>query len=109
MGSQNKKTDLILVFSIISVMLLLCGSIMYFIENEVQPEVFPNIIDSTFWSLKTMVFLGYDTPPITIAGKFVGILITLLGLGWIALPISIISSGFLEAISKRSKNLEKPK
>jgi len=46
------------------------------------------------------VFLGYDTPPLTVIGKFLGIIITLLGLGWIALPISIISSGFIEEIGK---------
>lgn len=74
---------------------------MYYTENEVQPNIFPNIIDSTIWSLKTMVFLGYDTPPLTIVGQIMGLLITLLGLGWIALPISIISSGFIEEIHKK--------
>ena len=100
---KSKKTDLVLTFSVIAVMLLLCGSVMYYVENDVQPEVFPNIVDSTYWSLKTMVFLGYDTPPVTGIGRFLGIVITLLGLGWIALPISIISSGFIEEIDAKKR------
>ncbi len=37
---KAKRTDLFMVLIIISTLLLLCGSAMYFIENEVQPEVF---------------------------------------------------------------------
>ncbi len=104
---KAKRTDLFLVFVITSILLLLCGSTMYFLENEVQPDIFPNILDSTLWSLKTMVFLGYDAPPMTIPGKFTGLLITLLGLGWIALPISVVSSGFMEAIERHRKDSAK--
>jgi len=92
-----------MVLLIIFIMLLLCGSAMYFIENEVQPKVFPNILDSTIWALRTMVFSTYGASPLTPMGKIVGLLITLLGLGWISLPISIISSGFIEEIEKRKQ------
>ena len=101
---KSKKTDLIMTLIVIFIMLLLCGSIMYYTENDIQPEVFPNIVESTIWALKTMVFLGYEIAPVTLIGKIFGILITLLGLGWIALPISIISSGFVEELHK-----DKPK
>jgi voltage-gated potassium channel len=97
----KKRTDLIMVLIVIGVLILMSGSVMYYVENELQPEVFPNIIDSSLWSLRTMVFLGYDEPPLTLCGKIIGLLTTLLGLGWIAMPISIISSGFIEEIDKR--------
>jgi len=100
----KKRTDLIMVLIVIGVLILMSGSIMYYVENELQPEVFPNIIDSSLWSLRTMVFLGYDTPPLSICGRIIGLLTTLLGLGWIAMPISIISSGFIEEIDKK-KNM----
>ena len=101
---RKKKTDLILTMVIISILLFMSGSIIYYAENDVQPNVFPNILDSAYWALKTMVFLGYDSPPLTIVGKIVGIMTTILGLGWIAMPISIISSGFIEEIdSKKEK------
>ena len=97
---KSKKTDLIMTIIVIAIMLLLCRSIMYYAENDIQPNIFPNIVESTIWALKTMVFLGYEIPPLTIVGKVFGLLITLLGLGWIALPISIISSGFVEEMHK---------
>jgi len=101
----KKRTDLIMTIIVIGIMILMSGSIMYFIENEVQPEVFPNIIDSSIWSLRTMVFLGYDTAPVTFLGQMIGIITTLLGLGWIAMPISIISSGFIEEIEIKKQSI----
>jgi voltage-gated potassium channel len=100
---RKKKTDLALTVFIIGILLLLSGSIIYYVENELQPDIFPNIIESSIWALKTMVFLGYDTPPLSIVGKIMGLFITMLGLGWIALPISIISSGFIEEIQRNKK------
>ena len=100
---KKKKTDLALTIFIIGIMLLLSGSIIYYVENELQPDVFPNIVESSLWALRTMVFLGYDSPPLSVLGKIIGLFITMLGLGWIALPISIISSGFIEEIEKNKK------
>lgn len=105
---QSKKVDLIVTFVLISVMLLICGAVMYTLENESQPEIFPNIVEAAYWCLKTMVFLGYETAPASGLGKLIGILVTLLGLGWIALPISIISSGFMEAMQSQQAGGESP-
>jgi voltage-gated potassium channel len=100
---KNKKTDLIMTIVVIGILIILSGSIMFYLENDLQPDVFPNIVDSSIWSLKTMVFIGYENPPLSGLGKVLGLLITLLGLGWIAMPISIISSGFVEEINKQKE------
>jgi voltage-gated potassium channel len=100
---KRKKTDLVMTIFVIGILIILSGSIMYYLENDLQPENFPNIVDSSIWSLKTMIFLGYEIPPMSAPGKILGLLITLLGLGWIAMPISIISSGFVEEINKQKE------
>lgn len=100
---RKKRTDLVMTIVIITILILMSGSIVYYAENELQPDKFPNIIDSSYWALRTMVFLGYDTPPISVIGKIVGIITTILGLGWIAMPISIISSGFIEEIEHKKE------
>jgi voltage-gated potassium channel len=100
---KSRKTDLVMTIFVIGILIILSGSLMYYLENEIQPELFPNIIDSALWSLKTMVFLGYENPPMSELGKLIGLLITFLGLGWIAMPISIISSGFVEEINKQKE------
>jgi voltage-gated potassium channel len=100
---KKKRTDLAMTVIIIGILLLLSGSVMYYVENDLQPDLFPNILQSSIWALKTMVFLGYENPPLSIIGKILGLIITLLGLGWIAMPISIISSGFVEEIDRQKE------
>jgi len=36
----KKRTDLIMVLIVIGVLILMSGSVMYYVENELQPEVF---------------------------------------------------------------------
>jgi voltage-gated potassium channel len=41
--------------------------------------------------------------PVTIAGKILGGIIAILGIGLVALPAGIISSGFVSAIGDKDK------
>ena len=78
---------------------------MYYFENDAQPKQFPNIIASLWWAVATLTTVGYgDIYPITIGGKLVGGIIALLGIGLVALPAGIISSGFLEEMQQRKEN-----
>lgn len=77
---------------------------MYYIENPVQPDKFPNIVATSWWTIVTLTTVGYgDIYPITIVGKILGGIIALLGIGLVALPTGIISSGFMEEVSSRNK------
>ena len=102
---KKKRAELLLSSFILLVMIFFAGSLMYYAENEIQPNNFPNIIESVRWSIKTMIFLGYsETEPLTTFGSILGMTIVVLGLGWLTLPISILSSGFIEEVqSEESK------
>lgn len=103
----DKKAELIMSTLLLAVVVFFSGSLMYFSENEAQPTKFPNIIESTFWSIRTMIFLGFEGQmPITSGGAFFGTITVLFGLCWITLPISILSSGFIEAVGRRNKKKE---
>ena len=100
----KKKAELILSSALLIIMVFFCGSLIYFSENSAQPENFPNIIESVKWTISTMVFLGYDNvAPITRIGKVLGMLIVVMGLGWLTLPISVLSSGFIEDVHDSKK------
>jgi voltage-gated potassium channel len=48
--------------------------------------------------------VGYgDVYPVTVAGKILGGIIAILGIGLVALPTGIISSGFVNAIGDKDK------
>lgn len=100
---KRSKADLAVTLFITFLLLLLASSLMYFVENPAQPDKFPNIIASAWWTIITLTTVGYgDVYPITVIGKILGGIIALLGIGLVALPTGIISSGFMEEIRSNS-------
>ncbi len=97
----RKRQQLMSSIFIILVMMLASSLCMYSIENPVQPEVFSNAFSGIWWSVSTLLTVGYgDIYPITTAGKAMGIIIAFLGVGIVAIPTGIISAGFVEQYSK---------
>ena len=87
--------------------ILVFSTIMYHMENEAQPEQFPNIVATFWWSVITLTTVGYgDVYPITPLGKLMGGIIALLGIGLVALPTGIISSAFISKIEKQTEAKE---
>ena len=83
---------------------------MYLVENQAQPEAFSSIPEAMWWGVATLTTVGYgDIYPVTPLGKVLGAVICLLGIGLVALPTGILSSGFVEEIQKRKeKNMVCP-
>ncbi len=105
----RKKEELAITGFVLVMLLILCSSLIYFIEHDAQPEGYPSIAQSMWWSIVTLSSVGYgDVYPITAAGKLVGSIIILCGVGFVALPTGILSAGFLETMreKKRGKDQE---
>jgi voltage-gated potassium channel Kch len=74
---------------------------MYSVENEAQPDVFRNVFSGLWWSVSTILTVGYgDIYPVTLLGKCMAIVISILGVGCVAIPTGIISAGFVEQHTK---------
>jgi len=75
---------------------------IYFIESEAQPEVFGSIPAAMWWTTITITTVGYgDVTPITPLGKVFGGMISLLGIGMLALPTAILAAGFAGSLRRR--------
>lgn len=98
----QKKQELIVTVATATILMVLSATLMYYIENDIQPEAFPNIFASLWWSVATLTTIGYgDVYPITILGKFLAAITALFGIGLVAIPTGLISMGFIDEISKR--------
>ena len=89
--------------SVFTILVLMLGSslCMYSLEHEAQPEVFSNAFSGMWWSVSTLLTVGYgDIYPITTLGKIFSIFITFLGVGMVAIPTGIISAGFVDQYSR---------
>ena len=97
----GKRQQLISSVFIILVLMLSSSLCMYSLEHEAQPEVFANAFSGIWWSVSTLLTVGYgDIYPITTLGKIFSIIITFLGVGMVAIPTGIISAGFVEQYSR---------
>jgi voltage-gated potassium channel len=102
---KNRKYELLITIFVALMFIVIASTIMFELENKAQPDKFPNIISALWWSVATLTTIGYgDVFPITALGKCVSALLSLVGIGLIALPTGIISSGFLEEYRNSKQN-----
>ena len=93
----EKKNQIISSVFIIMVLIMASSLCMYSAEHEVQPGVFNNAFSGIWWSISTILTVGYgDIYPVTILGRIMAIIISFLGVGVVAIPTGIISAGFVE-------------
>lgn len=102
---KNKASELISSMFVVLLLMIIASVLMYNVENPVQPEKFNNALSGLWWAVATLTTVGYgDIYPITAAGKVLSAIIALLGIGLVAVPTGIITSGFSEQISNSKDN-----
>lgn len=98
---KETKPELLITAFIALILVGLSSTLIFYAENEAQPDKFSSIIEAFWWSLGTLTTVGYqDAYPITPLGKFLSALIGLIGIGFVALPTGIISSALIEKVKE---------
>jgi voltage-gated potassium channel len=104
--SENGRA-LLASFLILVTVMLLAASGMYYFERETQPVAFGSIPASLWWAFSTLTTVGYgDVIPITVGGKVFGAMISVVGIGMVALPTSILASGYSQQLKLREKKYQ---
>ena len=104
-GVLKKKTSQLITSVFVLLVLMIMASILMFsMEHEAQPYVFENALSGLWWSISTLTRTGFgNLHPITPMGRLLGALVSVLGIGLLAVPTGIISSGLLENMSNGNK------
>ncbi|MBR4554398.1 MAG: ion transporter [Ruminococcus sp.] len=98
---REKRNQIISSVFIILILMLASSIGMYSAEHNAQPEQFENAFSGIWWSISTLMTVGYgDIYPITVVGKIMAIFTAFLGVGVVAIPTGIISAGFVEQYQK---------
>ena len=104
----KKKNQIFTSLFILLVLMLFSSLGMYSVEHEAQPGVFKNAFSGIWWSISTILTVGYgDIYPITFPGRIMAILISLLGVGVVAIPTGIISAGFVEQYTELQRQSDR--
>ncbi len=101
---RERRHELMVAVFLTAILLVVASTLMYYLESKVQPEAFPNIVASLWWAVATLTTIGYgDVFPVTGLGRLLSGIIAVLGIGLVALPTAIISSGFVEALARNKQ------
>lgn len=95
------KEQLLFTLFLSALTILFSASAIYYLENEAQPDKFSSITESVWWATISLATVGYgDVYPITVGGKIFATIISLVGIGVVAIPTGVISASFVEEIYK---------
>jgi voltage-gated potassium channel len=84
---------------IMTLTLTISGALAYMVEGEEQPAVFSSIPAAMWWAIETLTTVGYgDMVPVTAVGKVLGGIVSIIGIGTLALFSGVITVGFLDQL-----------
>ena len=103
----EERKNLAGIFFLLLVILTLAASALYLVERDIQPDKFGSIPQAMWWAIAALTTVGYgDVYPISAAGKMLGSLVTIVGIGMVALPSGILASAFSEQMRRKRESLQ---
>lgn len=105
----NKRRELLVSLEFLGIVTLILSFILYFVEHEVQPEVYENGWTSVVWAFAQ--YIGdpggfADMPPVTLAGQIIACLVGILGIAIFAVPAGLVGSSFSDVMEDEKKEQE---
>lgn len=104
---KNKAAELLSSIFVVIILMIISSVLMYSVESPEQPEIFKNGLSGLWWAVATFTTVGYgDIYPVTGIGRLLSAIIAILGIGLVAVPTGIISSGFIEQNQKNNDSFD---
>jgi voltage-gated potassium channel len=106
---KSKKSELLVSLQFLTIVTIILSFILFFVEHQAQPEVYDNGWRSVVWAFAQYIQDpgGFaDTPPITLTGQIISVIVGVLGIAIFAVPAGLIGSGFTEVMEEEQKEKE---
>lgn len=103
---RSKKSELLVSLQFLGIVTIILSFILFFVEHQVQPEVYDNGWRSVVWAFAQYIQDpgGFaDMPPITLTGQIISVIVGVLGIAIFAVPAGLIGSGFTEVMEDEQK------
>ena len=93
---QRSVVKILIFMLFVFVVAVILGATMYGIEGGINPAI-STIPEGIYWAVVTLTTVGYgDIAPVTHTGRFVSLLVMLLGYAIIAVPTGIVAGETIE-------------
>ena len=104
---KEEKQSFLAAMFLLTIAMLIASTGIYIFEKDAQPEKFGSIPEAMWWAVATLTTVGYgDVTPITPMGKLFGAIVTIIGIGTVALPSGILASGFSDQLKRRQNTYQ---
>lgn len=106
---QAKRVELAVSLAVVVVAMLVSAGAMYVAERNEYGTQFTSIPRAMWWSIETITTIGYgDMVPMTPLGKFIAGVVGFVGICAVALPVGIVSSGFIDELNRSRRQGDEP-
>lgn len=93
----KRQKDSLFVVLWLAVAYVLISALVIF---NVEPQTFDSFFDAVYWATISLTTMGYgDIYPVSTAGQVITMLSSVLGIAIVALPASIITTGYMEEVN----------
>jgi voltage-gated potassium channel len=101
---RSKKVALLVSLTVVFVAMLVSAGAIYLVEHDEPGSQFTSIPRAMWWAVETITTIGYgDMIPTTAIGRIVAGFVAFLGICAVALPVGIVSSGYVEAVGQAKR------
>ena len=98
----QKKKEIIFSLVITVFIIFIASIVLYVVEGPSNPDHFGSIPRAFWWATITLTTIGYgDVYPITVLGKIATVVISICGIGIVAIPTGIIAGSFSNNLQKK--------
>ncbi|MBT8471464.1 MAG: cyclic nucleotide-binding domain-containing protein [Marinicaulis sp.] len=99
---SRERSALLGVLIVLIAMIIIAASLLYLAEGNRPGSKFATVPEAMWWAIATLTTVGYgDVTPETPLGKLLAGIVMICGLGFFALPIGIIASGFMDEFRRQ--------
>ena len=98
----QKKKEIVFSLVITVFIIFIASIVLYVVEGPSNPDHFGSIPRAFWWATITLTTIGYgDVYPITVLGKIATVVISICGIGIVAIPTGIIAGSFSNNLQKK--------
>jgi voltage-gated potassium channel len=99
---REEARSIAAVLFILALTLTMSSALMYMAEGDAQPGKFNSIPAAMWWAIVTLTTVGYgDMVPVTVFGKILGGIVSVVGIGTLALFSGLITVSFMDQLRHR--------
>ena len=100
---RKQKEPLMAVCILAAAYVLICSLVIF----NVEPDTFDNFFEAIYWATISLTTMGYgDIYPVSVIGRVVTMVSSVIGIAIVALPAGIITAGYMDEISKSEETEE---